>query len=254
MLRIPLPLKDRHNRRRALARWLRTQLGFVHVAELAHREAGTDAEHFPAQGAVLVRLTCRYHVQRRLRRTIRHSFHLLMRIRVVQAHRNRARAARHIDDARRRLRLLQQSGKGFDDYRWACGVCQECCAQALRKRGVCWCFAGDGGVVYKGVDASIFLPDSLCSFINTAFAVYIDMHKLHLSGQVSLRQVADCGLAFLEGSAAQQDEVRLLGEQLGGDFEPNASICTSNKSNLYFVRGHDVGYLNALAILTVVLL
>lgn len=60
MLCIPLAIEDTHNRRRALVRWLRPVLGFVHIAELTNSKARTDAKDLPTEGSVFVCLAGSY--------------------------------------------------------------------------------------------------------------------------------------------------------------------------------------------------
>lgn len=71
----------------------------IHRPQITFRKSRTKVKHPPPHLPILKALTCRHHMQRRLRNAIRHDLHRLMRIRMVRAQGNRARATADIYDA-----------------------------------------------------------------------------------------------------------------------------------------------------------
>jgi hypothetical protein len=85
MFRIPLPPQNRQHRSRPLTRRLRAIFHPVHWPQITLCKARAKVEYFPPLFAILVALTRSHHMQRRLANAIRHDFHRLVRVRVVEA-------------------------------------------------------------------------------------------------------------------------------------------------------------------------
>lgn len=170
MLSIPFPRKNSNHRSSPLTRRLRPILNPIHRPQITLRKPGTKRKNHPSPRPILVRLTYRQHIQRRLGDAvgkleislvscshkrlehITYHNHLLVLVGVIQPHANRSRARGDVDYARRCGRFGQQGRESFEDEGWAGGVCGECCGQAFGE-GL-WAFACYAGVVDEGVDAS----------------------------------------------------------------------------------------------------
>lgn len=157
-----------------------------------------------------------------------YDFHLLMRIRSITPPPNTASSTRHIDDPWRLTHtpaLLQQRRESLHHDSRARDIGLESGRHACGKRGRGGFFTRYGSVVDQGVEAAVFLFHYFLSIGDARFAVDVDLQHLHLPRQPSFLQKLHSGFTLFERSAAEEDQVFTVMQELGGEFEADSSIC-----------------------------
>jgi hypothetical protein len=91
-------------------------------------------------------------------------------------------------------------------------------------RGGVGVFTGYGGVVDESIETSVFFLDVFCGTRDAVFRRDIDLHEIDNAREVAGAQVLHGGEAFLEGAAANEDEVGRVREKEVGECEADASV------------------------------